>query len=341
MKVSELEGVMTKDELLEKVRAYEESVPVEAKLGSQIQFEVTPESKVVMDCRENQVVLSHVALDQMLMYIGFPRTYLKKVPKEQYSSLVLPHLDYWYRDALAGNLIRLFVLNNQAIAVAPKADFQHISISEIVKAAEAQLGDLVAGYHKFHESRGNFVFSILMPKEVDLGEGDLFNQGIQVEHNLVGESSTKVSAYLFRQWCSNGATTEDQISSWRRRSKSGEPFDVWFQKSIMAANKVFDEEIMRVRALKEVSTNEHTADILNSVLEHSSVPQGLQKEVRSILIDRDAETLYDIYNVLTEVDTHSNYFEEKPSSTGLLNKVAAHLARCSELCPTCHRQMRN
>ncbi|GAG77382.1 unnamed protein product, partial [marine sediment metagenome] len=52
-----------------------------------------------------------------------------------------------------------------------------------------------------------------------------------------------------------------------------------------------------------------------------------------------AENLLDIYNILTKVDTHSDVFNDHPNSKGILDRVAAHLAHHSKLCPVCHKQM--
>lgn len=342
MKVDELDGVMTKDEVLGKLHSYEEAQPEEIELDDNIAFTSAydgTEVEVVMKHRKGEVILTPVALGVLMANIGFPRPYLKKVPAEQYSSLVLPHLDYWYGEVFAGNVMRLFVIDNSAIMVVPKANFQHVPISEVIQATERQLGKTIGGYHKLQMHEGTISFSVITPKEVEVRKNDIFNEGIRIQHSLTGATSSKVSAYLFRQWCSNGATTEDQIDSWSRRSNSGDDFSIWLQKSIMAADKSFGQEITRVRALQEIPTSEHTAEILNSVLDSSSVPQKLQKEVRSILVDRGAETLYDIYNVLTEVDTHTKYSDDHPLSAGLLDKVACHLTHHSELCPVCHKQI--
>jgi len=338
MNVNELAGVMSREELLEKVAPYESTVVENTDVGGHVEFNVTPENNIVFNCRSGEYILSEAALGTLLAQIGFPRTYLRRVPRERNRDLVVPHLNYWYRENSGGEMIRLFVRENRVTQIVPKADFEHISISDILEVIEAQLGDEVAGFHKFREYDGDVSFSVLTPREVEIG-GDTFNEGIRIEHSILGRTSTRVSAYLFRQICSNGATTEEQLGGWRRRRNSGDDFGTWLQKVLIDAHASFEKEVNRVAALREIPTNDHTSEILSSVLRSSAVPRKLQDEVRNALIDREVETLYDIYNILTEVDTHSSYFLERPSSAGALDKVARHLSFNSRLCPVCHRQM--
>lgn len=336
-KLKELKGLMTKNELLKKVEQYEVAEPVDVQLGSNIHFSASGDGNVSITHPKGETSLTPNALGLMIANVGLPRPYMKKIPKDQIQALVIPHLVYWYCEALAGNTLRLFNIGNNAITVAPRADFEHVRISDIINAIEQQLGKDIGGYHKLSTRDSSFRFSVVATQEVEIAGKDLFNAGIRVEHSLTAQESTRVSAYVFRQWCSNGATTEDELDSWRRRGN--EDFRTWIQKSVIEARRAFGKEVDRIKNLLSVRVDDNTSTILNSVLERSSVPLGLQKEVQAMVIDRQPETLYDIYNILTQVDTHSNYFVDHPTSQGLLDRVARHLTRHSKLCSKCHQQI--
>jgi len=341
MEISKIADVLTKEQLLEKVHTYENSQPVDIELGTGIRFQTSTENEneILLNYNGEVSILNPPALGNLTANIGFPRPYLKKVPPEEYATLVLPHLNYWYREALNGKSIRLLKIDNRIIMVIPKTNFEHIKISDIINAAEHQLGtDQIAGYHKIQVTPETVCFSILTPREIEIKEGDIFNSGIRINHSLSGEVSTSLSAYLFRQWCSNGATTEDELQTWHRNSSSN--LETWLQSSIVGANSAFDKETERVKNLLQIPMDGHTGEVLNSILNQSGVPQKLQTEVRTALLDTEAHTLYDVYNMLTKIDTHSKYFEEHPNSMGSLDKVAVHLTHNSELCPTCHRQIK-
>jgi len=337
--LAELKGVIGRDELLAKVAKSEAADPLEVELGEAVDFTIDEEGIATIQHKKGETTLAPAALGSLLTHIGFPKPYLKKIPKEQVSKLVMPHLNYWYQDALAGNILRLLVIENNAIAAIPKANFKHIKVSEVLEAAEGVLGKSIAGYHKVWGTPESFQFSILTPEQVEIGKkDDLYNAGIRIEHSISGAVSTSVSPYVFRQWCSNGATTEHQLKSWRRKNGK-EDIGTWLQRTIIDSRKLFNQEVVNLRGLQNTKIDSHTSEVLDSVLNQSHVPAGLAKEVRNTLIDDGADNLLDLYNVLTKVDTHSSLFDEKPNGKGLLDRVAAHLAHHSELCPVCHKNI--
>lgn len=338
MKVQELSGVLTKDQLLDEVKDYEAAEPVEIALGDTIGFRIDSEGGTYIHHPKGVTTLSPAALGNLLAYIGFPRAYLKKIPKEEAVELIVPHLNYWYGNELSGNVLRLLTVDDTAIMAIPKANFKHVKISKVVDAVESVLGKSIAGYHKPWISPTAFHFSVLTPREVEVAKNQVFNAGIRVAHSITGEVSTNVAPYLFNQWCTNGATTEHEIKAWKRRNQK-EDIEIWLQRTITEATKLFDKEVGKLQELCGIKVNKETSLILDSVLEQSMVPRALQKEVRNTLIDDGAEDFFDLYNIFTKVDTHSN-FDEHPNSKGVLDRVAAHLAHHSHLCPICHKQMK-
>ncbi len=339
MDVKELKGVMTKDELLGQVRAYEDAEPIEVELGQDVSFDVDKEGKAKISHKKGTTDLSPAAFGKLVANIGLPRPYLSKIPVEKRNKLIVPHLEHFYQDELAGNILRLLTIQNNAIDIVPKANFKHVPISQVLDAIESVMGKSIAGFHKAWFGPVSFQFSILTPREVNVTDEHTYNSGIRIEHSLTGQVSTRVSPYLFNQWCTNGATTEHKIKAWKRRNQK-EDIGVWLQRTITEANKLFDKEVDSLRKLCNIKVKEDTSAVLDSVLEQSLVPRTIQKEVRNTLIDDGADNLYDIYNILTKVDTHSNVFEEHPNSKGILDRVAANLTHHSRLCPVCHKQMK-
>lgn len=337
MNVLELKGVITKDQLLEKVKVYEDAKPLEVELGEKIQFDVDKDGSPYLLHQGGQVSISPATLGKLTAHIGFPRAYLNRIPKEERMTLVKPHLDYWYRQVLAGTILRFLIIDDNAIDVIPKANFAHIKISTVIDAVEEVLGKSIVGFHKTQISPSSFKFSVLTPREVEVAKDHIFNAGVRISHSMTGESSTSVAPYLFNQYCSNGATTEHELAAWKRRNQK-EDLGGWLQRTITEAHQLFDGEVNHLRELCKIKVDSSTSQVLDSVLSQSMVPGQLQTQVRNKLIDDGAKDLYDIYNILTNVDTHGA-FEDHPNSQGILDKVAAHLACHSKLCPTCHKQM--
>lgn len=338
MKVRELEGVLTEDQLMKEVVPYEAATALELTLGDKIGFGVGgKDNGININHPKGTTNLSPAALGNLLAFIGFPRTYLNKLPKEEAAQLIIPHLEYWYSNELAGKALRLLTVEDSAIMAIPKANFKHVKISEVVSAVKNVLGKEIAGYHKPWIGATDFNFSVLTPREVTVAKDHVYNAGIRVRHSINGEVSTTVAPYLFNQWCTNGATTEHALPAWKRRNQK-EDIGIWLQRTITGASKLFDTEVSKLQELCGIKVGKETSKILDSVLQQSLVPKGLQKEVRNTLIDDGAKDMYDIYNILTKVDTHSN-FDDHRNSKGILDHVAAHLANHSKLCPVCHKQM--
>ena len=341
-KISELKGILTKEQLLDQVSEYEAAEPIEITLGEKIGFSIDEggeggDAAAYLLHPKGQTAISPAALGNLLAYIGFPRAYLKKLPKEEATRLVVPHLNYWYQQELAGNILRLLTIEDTAVMAIPKANFKHVKISKVIDAVENVLGKAVAGYHKPWISPTAFHFSVLTPREVEVAKDQVFNAGIRVSHSITGEVSTNVAPYLFNQWCTNGATTEHAMQGWKRRNQK-EDIGIWLQRTITEASKLFDKEVDSLRTLAGIKVDKDTSQVLDSVLMQSMVPRGLQKQVRNTLIDDGANDLFDLYNIFTKVDTHSD-FSDHPNSKGVLDRVAAHLANHSRLCPVCHKQM--
>jgi len=338
MNIKELQGVMTKEKLMKKVDAYEKAEPVEVELGDKIGFDFDDDGGAAINHQKGQTTLSPAALQKLTANIGLPRTYLRKIPMEQRRQLITPHLNYWYQNELAGNILRLLTIDGNAIDIIPKANFKHVKISSVVEAIESVLGKSIAGYHKAWFGPVSFNFSVLTPREVEVAKDQVFNAGIRIEHSLTGQVSTRVSPYLFNQWCTNGATTEHQLPAWKRRNQK-EDIGIWLQRTITEASKLFDKEVDSLKALAGIKVTNETSQVLDSVLNQSSVPRQLQKEVRNTLIDDGAKDLFDLYNIFTKVDTHSDIYNDHPNAKGILDRVASHLAHHSKLCPVCHKQM--
>jgi len=336
MKVQELKGVLTKEQLMDQVSEYEAAEPVDITLGEKIGFEIDDKEGIAyLQHPKGLTALSPAALGSLLAYTGFTKAYLKKIPKEEATQLVTPHLNYWYGNEFSGKLLRLLTIEDTAIMAIPKANFKHVKISKVINAVENVLGKAIAGYHKPWISPTAFHFSVLTPREVEVAKDQVFNAGIRVAHSITGEVSTNVSPYLFNQWCANGATTEHAIQGWKRRNQK-EDIGIWLQRTITEASKLFDKEVESLRTLAGIKVDKDTSQVLDSVLAQSMVPRGLQKEVRNTLIDDGAKDLFDLYNIFTKVDTHSD-FSDHPNSRGILDRVAAHLANHSKLCPVCHK----
>jgi len=73
MNVTELDGVITKEELLKKVENYENAEPLEVELGEKIQFDVDKDGEAYLLHPKGQTSISPAALGTLVAHTGFPR----------------------------------------------------------------------------------------------------------------------------------------------------------------------------------------------------------------------------------------------------------------------------
>lgn len=118
-----------------------------------------------------------------------------------------------------------------------------------------------------------------------------------------------------------------------------ESFRKWVPSVVVDAKSAFDKEEKRLAKLTKLPTNENTSDILDHLLAEGGVPLVVREAVRTEAIDQDTKTLYDVYNVVTRVATHSGVFGEHPAALPLLESVASGLSFHSKLCPVCHHKV--
>ena len=337
--MAETKGLMTRDVLDKETVKFEGVKKQDVVLGKKVRF-VGEEKKegreFGLEWGDNRVTLLPSAFRSVVKHIGLAPVYADAVPVE----LLLPHLNFFYMKKRADEKIRLLVKDGEALAATMKINVDFVGLMQVVNLVEAELGkDNVVGYHKVQLSWEASMLSIVQENVLTVVPNDFINAGIRIEHSLVGLAPTKLGAYVYRQTCSNGATTMDAIGHWSRRN-SADSMLAWVRIAIKEAGVSFVAEGKRLGRLRDTKIEEHVADVLNGILEEESVPRQLRDEVRTLAIDAKAKTLYDLYNVLTNVGTHSEFFEKHPATMLKLEKVAGNLTMNGKLCPECHRRLR-
>lgn len=338
----ELQGVMTKDQILANTATYDEATPVQYKYGD-ISFQVADGQNLnavqVMANDREPVILDETSLDRLVSAMGFPHKYLQKIPRDRRFELLIPHLNYWYPEHSPDEDLRLLVVDGRSVMSIPRADFEHISVAALIEGIEETLGDHnVLGYHKPFFAAKGFQFSLLTDHSEMVINDHVYNAGIRVQHSIDAQGATSVEPYLFNQWCTNGCTHDHNIGNWRRRgAKLG--LSQWLQESVIDAIMVFDQEVENLTRLAGLPVPHDAEVVLNKMMDANHVPAKLQIEVNDQLLSTGMDTMYDVYQALTAVETHNNYFDDHPNFKGRLNGLASHLSHHTTFCPTCNTQM--
>jgi hypothetical protein len=241
---------------------------------------------------------------------------------------------------MAGQKARVLTQEGRALSFNPTPREEFINLNTFLDIVERAIGaENIVGYHKPRFGWNETVINVVLNKIFEVKTGDPLNVGIRFVHSFNEIEPTRGFAYTFRQICKNGQITSDKIACWSKRGKGEESFRKWVPSVVIDAEKALAEEQKRLLKLTTVKTDEKTSEILDHLLEEGGIPLGVREEVRSTAIDHPAETLYDVWNVLTRVATHSPVFEQHPASLPLLENVAKGLAQHSKLCPVCHHKV--
>lgn len=337
VQTKELKGLLSRAKVNQMAQVFERATPVDVPLGKKVEFmdDQNP-TGVALESEGKKYALAPDALYGISKEVGIPVQYVHKTPP----GLMLPHLNYWYREKMEGKVIRLLSVEGVAVAMTTKSHVDYVKLSDVMNLIEKKLGPKnIAGYHKVSLTWDHSVFSVVEKRSFSVVKDDLLNSGIRFEHSLMGVAPTKVSAYVYRQVCSNGAIGMDEIESWSRRNRAGALSD-WLTVVAKEAKKAFEREGERLKRLREIKTEKNTSVILNNIMVEDGIPKKLRKEVRDAALDANVGNLYDLYNVLAQVSTYSTFFEKHPNARALLEGAAGNLTRHAKLCPSCHRRVK-
>jgi hypothetical protein len=252
-------------------------------------------------------------------------------------ALITPALNFFYTQD-ANKMVRVMTKKDQAVAVSVKPRDKFISFDTILQAMEAHIGTKhIIGYHNPMIDWQAIRFAVVQDTSFEVIRKDLLNIGIRITHSIAEIVSTSIQVYVYRQWCSNGATTQDTIGTFTRSQGFGD-FDKWVGSAISEANKTVEEEKKRLQRLTEITVTNKTSTVVEHIL--SNVPRRIGNVVRDRLLDVKPKNLYDVYNAITEISTHyDELFEKNPDSRFLLESAASSLTTHENLCPVCKHHM--
>jgi hypothetical protein len=213
-----------------------------------------------------------------------------------------------------------------------------ISNERIVNAAQNRLGDNILGFHKVSSDLNLTRIGIVTNKTfapVDSEPTDILYGGIQIKNSILGKDVVEVSPYIFRQWCSNGAITSESLGKYTRKKHNG-GLEPWIEEIIGNADTLLDREFERIRHLTSISVVGHVSEVLAGIQKDQHISGKIIEEVQNQAISSNAQTMYDLWNAITRVSTHSQI---STIASMRLAKIAGAVTKQHELCCSCHRIM--
>lgn len=249
--------------------------------------------------------------------VGLPQALVRRSP----STLIEPFLDhYWnglgsteYKSLTVGDTVSAFTKGT----IVPFSNLDLLEqITEAVHARYGSESRIFADY-KFQHSLIGTDIRLILPDvqetiqdsfmhDVPTGQTDLWFGGLHLRNSLVGKGQTTIEPYLFRWWCTNGATTERTASgAWSRQGNGGQDLENVYEWARRAVDEVLDgmeREFESVQALTQLSISGNTAEVLGEVFDRYSLPVSQRESIReNIEAGTGPLTMYSLMQAITRV----------------------------------------
>lgn len=331
-------AVMNRDQMVEALSPTEGLTHLDVELGSNsgISFRNEGEGAAIIILGGKEYPMTTNGLYEAARGVKLPKSFSDFAPRE----LLLHNLNYLYTNNITGKL-RFFIQNGVVVGAHANRS-KYYSNMEMVETAEHVIGaNDILGYHQVHTSLEHSRVAIVVNRSFEpiAGSGDMLYGGIQFENSIIGEQKIQITPYIFRQWCSNGAYSSENVGQWSHRNDETHDIREWVKSSTLMALQALDTEFNRIRRLTEMSVQGHPVEVLKSLFVKFGIPVRTQQEIIEAAEGQNngagPQTMYDLWNAITRVATHSQKMSVMSSCQ--LQFVAGQVTREVDLCPHCHQ----
>lgn len=259
--------------------------------------------------------------------IGLPKALVKRSP----STLIEPFLNYGWDSNLGDDAFNAIIVGGRVSAFA-KPTITPFSNLELLQRAVDVIerhhpGTRIFADYKFdHSLAGSNIRLILPDIEHDITGGglgdvpgdspDRWYGGIHMKNSLVGKGQTSFEPYLFRWWCTNGATTERESNMvWARTGNDGQNLGSLYSWAEQAVEEVLggmEHQFEQVQALTSLSVAGNTGEVLGEIFESFNVPVSQRAGInQNILTAQGPLTMYSIMDAISRAANDVNLSPER------------------------------
>lgn len=272
--------------------------------------DVTAEGKSSLNISGSRLRLSDGAQKQFSELISVPFPYVKRSPAD------LVALNYNYQIAETPQRSLNAVLRKGAISSFAETDIPHVGHEEVLIAAAAELGD-DAVIKKFMLSESGQMGAVITSPELNFIDNDTpFYGGVKVKFSDTWATHPVVEAYLEREWCTNGSTSQIDNRKFRVRGYSHDAIIEQFAEFARIAKKQIrpmfdgfihlrDEKVGDVRGTVLRICQEHKIPdkIFNRLMEYWG-GEGFKSTFPRPEDLINNPTMYHVINLFTYVGSH-------------------------------------
>lgn len=287
------------------------------------------------------------ALLEATSLCGLPKGYVKRTP----SNYIEDQLNYWFREGKAGTEFKILTTKNtfaSAVIRGTIVPFSNLKLlEEIIDGIEAQYGrgEVLADYKFEHSLRATHL-RLVIPEKTRVIENtgvddDTWSVGIQFKNSLIGLEQTSVDGYMFRYWCTNGATdTHASSGTWSRKGDGQNPTDVydWARTAVDEILGGLENSLDHVQAMTDIPIAGEASGILRDVYSQYKIPVKLRDVITANMVDEENNmTMYSLMQAITEAanseDVEFGYKDHLMSVGGEL------IHQANDRCEACRRIM--
>lgn len=142
---------------------------------------------------------------------------------------------------------------------------------------------------------------------------DVWFKGIHLSNSLIGKTQTGLEGYMFRYWCTNGATTElEGVGAWNRKV-SGQNDDVyaWMQEQVDEVLGGLEYRFDQVQGLSRLNVAGNVTDILKQIFEDYAVPVSQREAIQLRLLEVENLTMYAIMQAITQAANEADLEDKR------------------------------
>ncbi len=278
---------------------------------------------------------------------GMNKTFAAKSPHQ----LLEPTLNYWFREGLGDKRIRdyqFLIAAGRAAAVtrASIVPFSNLRlVDEALNAIEDRYGkgEVLADYKLTHTLRKTHL-RLIIPEVMRTMAGtgtddDTWSIGVQVKNSLTGYEQTSIDGYMFRWFCTNGATdTHCTSGTFTRRGGSQQREHEVYEWARAAVEDVLgglEGSLDAVQQLVDIPIAGQAADVMRDIFTHYHVPVAERAKIIERMVESEQLTMYSVMAAVTEV---ANDLNLEPSHIENLLRLGGDLPHAAtSRCGACSR----
>lgn len=285
-------------------------------------------------------------LQQAASQFGYGRGLLERSP----GILTEDHLNWNFRSGMDKKLKLMVVGADQIGSAFVRESIEPFSNLAFLETAIAQIearwpgSSVYVDRDKLAHSLRQTHLQLILPEVsrliTDTGEvDDRWWGGVQISNALDGSTQTDISAFLFRQRCTNGMIERlGDAGSWSRKS-GGQDQDAvmaWAETAINEALGSFDGVFDRVQDMVGLQVDpDNMSNTARDLFAQYRIPVSAQRRIMENLVENDMMNMYGLTNAVTAAANGAVGHAEQQRLMATGGDVVRHAERCDG----CHRML--